>query len=296
MSVKAIMFGLVSRTVTIQLDAAEVRFSSLRDFEFAVAGRIGLPASKISALVELSDEELLREAESIRKLEQRFSEILSAAMETDTPVGPVLEALDLSFVSQDHDWRLIIGALNLTSGKFEDYKRTALIKYMQYLTARQEVIRTLYSHRQRNRAEGSTQVGSDDNTAMRETMIFDLSDVFPDQAVDSNLARLPKGATIEIDLQQSEELPLVLVKHACRIVNDGALHFIDHTGARTELKQGQNTIGRDDICDIILRPNHRDISRKHLVVELLSDTAMRLTDISSLGTFAPPERLERTIL
>ena len=290
------MFGLFSRTVTIQLSAAEVRFNSPRDFEFAVAGRIGMPASKIGALVELSDEELLGKAEGIRKLEQRFSEILSAAMETDMPVGPVLEALDQSLVSQDNDWRLIIGALNLINGKFEDYKRIALIKYMQYLTARQEVIRTLCSHRQRNRAEGSTQVGSDNNAAMRETIIFDLSDELPDQNTDGNLARLPKGDTIEIDLEQGEELPLVLVKHACRIVNDGALHFIDDTGVRTELKQGQNTIGRDDICDIILRPKYRDISRKHLVIERISDTAVRLTDIPSLGTFAPPEHLERTIL
>ena len=114
------MFGLFSRNVKIPLGAVEVQFHSPCDFEFAVAGRIGLPAAKISALVELTDEDLLREAEGIRKLEQRFSEILSAAMETDTPVGPVLEALDLSVVSQDNDWRLIIGALN---GPYRETRR-----------------------------------------------------------------------------------------------------------------------------------------------------------------------------
>ena len=290
------MFGLFSRTVKISLAGSEIQFQTPRDFDFALSGRVGLPASKFGALVELADDDLLREAEGIRKLEQRFSEILSAAMESGSPVGPVLKALDLSLVSQDNDWRVIIGALNGLNEQHEEFKRIALVKYMQYLTARQDVIRTLYSHRQRNRAEAVTQVGGvgESSAAMKETIIFDLSDDVPDVGDSRGLARLPKGETVEIDVESDMPIHLVLVKHACRIVLEDDLYFIDDMNNRIRLKSGKNAVGRDAKCEITMHPDHRDISRKHLMVDRISQSSVRLTDVSSLGTFASPEHLERT--
>jgi hypothetical protein len=290
------MFGLFSRGVQIPFSGSVVDLQTPRDFEFALSGRVGLPARKIASLVDLTDDDLLREAEGIRKLEQRFSEILSAAMESGSPVGPVLKALDLSLVSQDNDWRIIIGALNGLGQKHEEYKRIALIKYMQYLTARQEVIRTLYSHRQRNRAEAATQIGCRVGhcAAIKETILFDLSDDLPDVRDSSGLGRLPKGETIEIDVKPDEEVVLALVKHTCKIVLNDDLYFVDNADNRVALKMGQNAIGRDSKCEITMDADSRDISRKHLIVERYSATGVRLTDVSSLGTFAAPKYLERT--
>ena len=58
----------------ISIDGERYEFQSPRDFEFALSGRICVPASKIAALSRLSDNELLREAEAIRAVEQRFAE------------------------------------------------------------------------------------------------------------------------------------------------------------------------------------------------------------------------------
>lgn len=290
------MFGLFSRAVKIPISGSEVQLQTPRDFEFALSGRVGLPAQKIGALVDHSDDDLLREAEGIRELEQRFSEILSAAMESGTTVGPVLKALDLSLVSQDNDWRVIIGALNGMGDKYEEYKRIALIKYMQYLTARQEVIRTLYSHRQRNRAEAATQIGgtTDSGTAIKETILFDLSGDVLDVGDSSDMARLPKGETVEIDVKAGQEVTHALVKHPCKIALDDDLYFIDNSNKRHTLKMRQNAVGRDSRCEVIVDSESRDVSRKHLIIDRFSRTGVRLTDVSSLGTFAAPKYLERT--
>lgn len=289
------MFGLGSPSLTLLLNGSKVRFRSTTEFEFALSGRTSIPADKISRLVSMSDGDLLREAEGIRKLEKRFSEILSAAMQASAEVGPILKALDMSLVTQDNDWRQVIESLNEQSARLEDFKRLALVKYMQYLRARQDVIRTLYSQRQRDRAEAATQVlGSEAGSSkMRETLIFDLSDEVPDETKEGGMRRLPKGETRTVHLGPGETMPLMLVRHACQILDEGGLLFVDDTANRTRLEVGRHAVGRDADCEIPLHPEYRDISRKHLIIEVVADRTLRLTDVSSLGTFINAEFLKR---
>jgi uncharacterized protein (DUF1778 family) len=281
------MFGFGPPALEIDLNGADVRFRSAQDFEFSLAGRTSIPADKISRLVSMSDGDLLREAEGIRKLEKRFSEILSAAMQAAADVGPILKALDMSLVTQDNDWRTIIEALNGSAPRFEEYKRLALVKYMQYLRARQDVIRTLYAQRQQNRAEVATQIHAGGGSGkMRETLIFDLSEGVPDGSDESGMRRLPKGETVSLQLAKGGAVNLMLVRHACNIRRDAeGLVFTDDTGNETPLGTGRFAVGRDGDCEIPLHPEYRDISRKHLIVEVDGTGKISLTDVSSLGTF-----------
>lgn len=290
------MFGFGPPSLNLDLPDSEVRFPSARDFEFTLSGRTSIPSDKISRLVTMSDGDLLREAEGIRKLEKRFSEILSAAMQAAAEVGPILKALDMSLVTQDNDWRSIIESLNSQGSKFEEHKRIALVKYMQYLRARQDVIRTLYSQRQQNRAEAATQVhaGNGAGGKLRETLIFDLSEGMPDETEENGMRRLPKGETLSFTIGTGDELSLMLVRHECTISHgrDG-LTFTDDTGNQTPLGTGRFAVGRDGECEIPLHPEYRDISRKHLIVEVEPGQRVRLTDVSSLGTFIKADRMKQ---
>jgi hypothetical protein len=136
----------------INIDGDRYVFQSPQDFEFALNGRTSLPAPKIAALSRLSDDELLREAEAIRAVEQRFAEALSGTLEDITSVGPFLRTMEPSIISQDNNWRSIIRALNGVDRMPETYKKIALVKYMQYLTSRQEVVKSLYANRQSGKA------------------------------------------------------------------------------------------------------------------------------------------------
>jgi hypothetical protein len=290
------MLGFGSPPLKLPIGGETVQFKNPCDFEFALAGRTSIPSDKISQLVSMSDPDLLREAEGIRKLEQRFSEILSAALEASEPVGPILQALDMSLVTQDNDWRPIIETLNDTASRFEPFKRVALVKYMQYLRARQDVIRILYSQRQLDRAEAATQMlGADNGSAkMRETLIFDLSENGSDDNDDGGLRRLPKGETIEVSVPVDGGITLRLTRHECIIqVEDGQLTFTDDVGSVTNLEEGRHVVGRGDNCEIALHPGYRDISRKHLIIECKAGRTVGLTDVSALGTFVSPEVLGR---
>lgn len=282
----------------INIDGDRYVFQSPQDFEFALSGRTSLPAPKIAALSRLSDDELLREAEAIRAVEQRFAEALSGTLEDITSVGPFLRAMEPSIISQDNNWRSIISALNRVDGMPETYKKIALVKYMQYLTSRQEVVKSLYANRQsRNADEARPENGSAvyrPTARFRETMLINLNASPELERHETSFSRLPKGETVEVDLEGDHPIDLLLAKHQCRILLRDRLLFVDQGGNNSELRVGRNVVGRDATSDVIMDASLRDVSRKHLIVESNGVGQIKLTDISSHGTSLPPKYLDHT--
>lgn len=282
----------------INIDGDRYVFQSPQDFEFALSGRTSLPAPKIAALSRLSDDELLREAEAIRAVEQRFAEALSGTLEDITSVGPFLRTMEPSIISQDNNWRSIIRALNGVDRMPETYKKIALVKYMQYLTSRQEVVKSLYTNRQSGKTgEDQPENGSAvyrPTARFRETMLINLN-VSPElERHETSFSRLPKGETVEVDLEGDHPIDLLLAKHQCRILLRDRLLFVDQGGNNSELRVGRNVVGRDATSDVIMDASLRDVSRKHLIVESNGVGQIKLTDISSHGTSLPPKYLDHT--
>ncbi len=282
----------------ISIDGERYVFQSPRDFEFALSGRTCVPAPKIAALSRLGDDELLREAEAIRAVEQRFAEALSGALEDITSVGPLLRTMEPSIISHDNSWRSIISALNGADRIPETYKKIALVKYMQYLTSRQEVVKNLYANRHRQES-GESRPGHGPavyrpTARFRETMLFDLNENADLERHETSFSRLPKGETVDVDLEESRAIDLLLARHQCRILLRDRLLFVDESGRDSELRVGRNVIGRDASSDVIIDSGLRDVSRKHLIVESDGVGQIRLTDISSHGTSLPPRYLDHT--
>jgi len=287
-----------SGALTVEIGDVALRFESPAQFEFALGGRVGLPSSKVISLLAQPDDVLLREGEGMRQIEQRFVEVLSRSMETGSGVGAFLAELDSSMISQDHDWRSVIGGLNRLDASYEEYKRIAMVKYMQYLASRQEVVNAVYARRQMEREEQGA--GPEASEAapvrekMRDTMVFDVARFEPAERGEEELSRLPKGETIEIVLQSHQSFALLLAKHRFGISCDEGLHFIDDEGNDSLLHTGKNIVGREAGNDVPIDATYRDVSRKHLIIETDGAHVLRLTDISSLGTFVPPDFLDRT--
>ncbi len=302
-----------SKSLEVTIGDQTVSFGDANEFEFAIAGRIGLPAHRISALIGMGDEALLKEAEGIRKVEQKFSEVLQRSLEDKTSIGSFMKEQELAVISQDNDWRQIVLALRKLDSSYDEYRKIALVKYMQYLSARQESVKVVYMARQKRQAESDVALptprrrpapiqpppapaADGDLGHLKETVIFDITTfkagVQENKA--SNLCRLPKGETAEVDLEHGKTMAVSLAKHEFSVSRKGKFAFIQPNGEETELHQGKNFVGRDASCDVIIEGNFRDISRKHLIIELGGDDLLRFTDLSSLGTSIPAEYLDST--
>lgn len=283
------IFGLGnSKSLKLKLGEMSYEFASPEDFAFALAGRAGVPGTRVGALVDMTAESLRREAEAIRQVEQVFNDALDGSLRDVTRIGPFLKEMDLSLISQDHDWRAIIGTLNAIDEPHEPYKKVALVKYVQYLAARRQAVTAVYAIKRGARSDG----GADSDSKLRETAIFDVSDL-ADQDVDM-FVRMPKGETVEIDLEAEGSVAVMLAKHPCRIDRNGKVSFVDDSGRVTPLRRGKNIVGRDASCDVQVNVAYREVSRKHLILEVVDSRIVRLTDISSHGTSLNPRLLDNT--
>ena len=282
--------SLFAKPLRLELDDRAVTFGAIGDFEFALASRTEVPAAKVGELVRLSPAELQREATSIREVERRFVEVLASSLEEPGSVGYLLREMDLKLFSQDHEWRAIMRGLVGQPGQFDEYKQIALVKYMQYLGSRQDVLSSMYA----NKVDfNATAIVAPDMPAekFRETLIFDV--VAPEMREDtvSRFERLPRGETVAVGVI-GDRLEVILSRHRFSLLPGSPTLLCDDDGPEYELLDGRNVVGRLPESDVVVDAGYRDVSRKHLVVEVGSARQVLLTDLSSHGTFVPRGTLD----
>lgn len=318
-SFSAMLNRLFSRPLTLEISGQRVSFNSLAEFEFGLAGRTDVPSRQFLELMLRSVDDLLRETHGLRTMEQQLVETLSTAMRTPGMIGAALRSMDIELFSLDHGWRDIISSLRERDQEYEELQQVALAKYMQYLAARQEVIKHVCASKQDSTRSGYGSIDrvsdlhTDDLTrivgpgvpevesaaqagdaAIREAvMLHSQGNNGPAATKKSAFVRLPKGEVVVVDIERGQVIELMLSRHGFRIVATEELTLIDETGTSHVLQSGRNIIGRDTICNIVVSPTLRDISRLHLIIERLSPDSLRLTDLSAHGTYLPAQLMTR---
>ncbi len=252
---------------TLQVGSKTLTFGSVSDFEFALASRTDVPATKIAQLMRLSDADLLAEVEGIRDVKRRFVSVLLRSISKDDSISNSLRMLDATLFSNDHHWRKFIAALNADSTIHDAYKRVALVKYLQYLNARHEVVRSIYRERKRDKAEAMPEAFGDSGKFVQFAHVDDAGRLSP-KAASGEVTRLPKGERIQLTVRDGDEVYLFLSKQPYRLKRGETLKLIDESGMEQELHAGRNVIGRAEDVDVRVGAGRKDISRRHLIIEL----------------------------
>ena len=290
---------LFSKALALVINGEEISFHTLAEFEFALGGRTNVPASKLTDLIMLSPDELKREAKSIKTVEKRFVDILSRSIAQPGEIGRLVREIDIQVFSNDYDWRNIFKALNHEDDSYDELRRVAVVKYMQYLRSRQDVIKQTYrvklkeSDRQFESARGPERDPrlrlEETKDQFKETSIFDsVSIEAPLVVVPSTaLTRLPKGEAVSIKPRPHTDFDLRLSKHPFIFRNGAQRELVDELGNVHRIDAGKNIVGRDSVCNIVVDNSLRDVSRMHLIIEPLEGGILRFTDLSSHGTFLP---------
>ena len=287
--------NLFSKPLELQVGDQLLKFCSIADFEFCMNGRTSVPSKKITQMVKFTTQQLKKEARTIKDIEKMFVAILSHSIEDQNSINRALREIDTSVFSQDHGWRNIIGSLNEGGDEYNPFRRIALVKYMQYLSSRQEIIKYLYSEKQNSSAEQTESADQkDEPNEFKDTLILENTVLGPAEDEDEkhiNFERLPKGEAVVITMKPNSEIDISLSKRKCKLVAKDGIQFIDQTGKSHHLNMGRNVVGRDTVSTIKIDPSLRDISRLHLVIENLGENSLQLTDMSSHGTYIPAQYL-----
>jgi hypothetical protein len=272
----------------------------MKEFEFTLRSRTEFPATRVRDLMTMTPAKLEESATKIRHVERDFADILAQAVHHPELIGEYFREIETTLFSNDHSWRDIMEGLTRLSPTFDAYKRVALVKYMQYLGARQNIMRSLFIEKTKGDDNASVHATrkADDVTAFAagDTAIFDLkqiqtndSDDEKDQA--SNYISIAKGETVTLHLGQEREVELVLAGNRMRLFTGRDFYMADDDNNTYPLHTGKNLIGRHSGCDVVLDSICRAVSRNHLIVQPISAHKVRLTDLSSHGTEVPARLL-----
>jgi hypothetical protein len=283
---------LFAKPIELKVGEQTLKFSSLSDFDFCMTGRTSVPSKKIIEMVKFTTDQLKNEARTIKEIEKRFVSILSKSIEDTDSINRAMRELDPLIFSQDHSWRQIIAALNAGGEELNTFRRLAMVKYMQYLSSRQEIIKYLYSEKKKMMQEPADAESL--ATEFKDTIILDntLVESVPEKA-GREVERMPKGEVITVTLKPNEEIEILLSKHRCKLAYKDKFEFTDQAGRTYKLHKGRNVIGRDTASNIVMEPRLRDISRLHLVIENFGDNTAQLTDLSSHGTYIPSRFIQQ---
>lgn len=273
--------------LTLSVDNLTVRFTSIDDLKFALEGKTQLPVSKYDELRALSLEALRKQAVDIRKVEGRLLQILEFSFSEPLAVDYQLREMDVRVFSEDHSWRALIEALNEQGSEFAEFKRVALVKYLQYLANRQELIKRVYWNKSRKTQAGISEDSDEAIQSVIDTSIFDGNELRDQLKNDTVFERLPRGEPRDVRLLPGQEMTIRLSVHPFRLVRADGAYLIDEQGREYALKPRRSTVGRSSENDVILDAAYRAISRKHLILEFPSKDRVILTDRSSHGTFVP---------
>jgi len=282
---------LFERSVALNVGAGPLRFRSSREFENMLGGKTVPSSTRIAILGGLSDDALMREADAGRLMEQR---IVGALSYPGNGIEQFLVQLDLSEITEDHDWRSIFAALRLLDGGAESYKKAALLKYVEYLSSGQQVVQTIRANRQGGAmaVEERAPSGAGTSPGTRQDLVYDLAELAgmedPGGRGDKDeFSRMSKGESVAIQFGPHQSLSLMFAKYRFTLVSGNPFLLFDESGHDHKVRPGKNIIGRSAQSEVTLDSTYGAISRKHLIVEIQDDGMVTLTDISTLGTFLP---------
>ena len=277
-----------NKSLKLKIGDRLLTFDTLADFEFCLAARTEVPASKVSQLVSLPAGSLHREAVRIREAEKKFVNLLAKSLEVPDGLPVRVGELGEKVFSQDHEWRTIFAALINQEDSVGDFIKIALVKYVQYLGARQDVLKSLFADRLAHGEADDPDATLIANPAHKETVIFDLPADGEQRTDTSQFERLPKGETVAVRfLATGETLEIIFSKNRFQLKSGEVFSLTDSDGNAHALVSGKNIVGRDAGSDIAVDPSFRDVSRTHLVIEPFGTDKALLTDLSSHGTFVP---------
>ena len=110
------------------------------EFESRLAFRTKVPAERLHEFLSWPIYKLRRESEHVSRVLKRIAEAVVNSMENPASTNAFLRDLDLKSISRDHDWRAIFSTIRAHESGYGGYKRTVLIRYLQYLSFRKRLL------------------------------------------------------------------------------------------------------------------------------------------------------------
>lgn len=243
--------------------------SDLSRYMAVLATRNKVPADKIAELATWPDDEIEREAEKVAAILNRFAVAVAEAVDNAAAADNFLRQLDLDLIERDHNWRDIFRSIRVQKVWRAEHKTAAIAAYLDYLSFRKRLVGYIMTRK----------------ASLARTNSWMHDDLVPHRIHNDGYVQLKKSEPLSLDVPPGGTVELLLASRPFRLIATQPGRLIDEDGQHYPFKQGKNIIGRHVSADIRLPDRYEDISRAHLLVQLVRGTRLSLTDLSTGGTF-----------
>ena len=283
---------LPSHDLSISIEGQQFHFQSPAELDLALTPRTEVPAALLRQVGKMSDDALRDDLALTKAVHKKLTHMLLRAMETGLVLSQVWREIDLSKIYEEHQWQPILYALSDPQAVTDAYRQVAMVKYLQYLKNRRETLQDL--QRERGRAQSHGPLDHAPSRAMPAPTAVVDDVTFTSMQRSNEYSRLPPRHSVELTLTPGEPVTLFLAHRRMRlVVNEEGAVLTDDSGLTVPIQEGRLVIGRSTDCDVVLRDAPADVSRKHLMIET-GGQEVRLTDLSSHGTYVPKRALSNT--
>lgn len=278
--------------LSLTIESQAFHFQSPLELDLALAPRTEVPASLLRQVGRMSDEDLRNDLGMTKAVHKKLTHMMLRAMETGVTLAQVWREIDLSKIYEEHQWQPFLYALSDPNAVHDEYRRVALVKYLQYLKNRRETLTDLQRERGRSQSHGPLDHAPPRPAAAPSVLVDDIT--YTSMQRSEEYSRLPPRHSVELSLTPGEPVTLFLAHRRMRLtVNDEGAVLTDDSGLTVPIQEGRLVIGRSNDCDVVLRDAPADVSRRHLMIEA-GHQEVRLTDLSSHGTYVPKRALSNT--
>ena len=283
---------LFNRGVVLRMGARELRAGTSQDLRSKLAGHAAVSAARLTELGNFADVELAAHAAGLAALTASLSTMLSRRVcdpaqillqihESRTPVGEVWA----SAIAQVREW----------PSARSNYQRALLDAFVEYLASERDCIRTLLDNRRRATRVDPRAGGGDSEVVLHQRLIFDVAKDDNPSSEPTEFNRLTKGEPLDIPISSGQCVQIMLAHYRFALVCGSPWRLVDEYGEDLRLTEGRCVTGRSAECDLVVHDSFRAISRRHVVLETHATNLLRVTDISSLGTFLPRAYLDNRL-
>ncbi len=281
------MARLFDRGVVLRLGAREIRAASAEALRASLAGQAAVNPARMAELGALDDHALGARAAALEDLTARLAGALARG---DVDPAEMVARIQAEDTPLEPSWS---DALAIARGWTAGYQLALLEALVEHLAGERDCVRTLLANR--GRVPAAPGSAADAESAPRQRLLLDADALAGEAGARPAFDRMPKGVHLEIPMSAGQALSILLAQHRYLVVAGTPWLLVDELGEDIKLKPGRNVVGRSPDCDAVVHESCRAVSRRHAVLETEGTTLLRITDISSLGTFVPRAYLDNRL-
>ncbi|MFT5450184.1 MAG: hypothetical protein ACI9DC_005389 [Gammaproteobacteria bacterium] len=271
---------------SITLPGVENPIESLAALEKVLKRRTTVPTQRYARFLELDDETLASAGGTTRYAAEHLERLLQDLRGRTTRVDAVLSGMDTNFFTLDHQWRGIFKALIDAGSTATQYQLVAIANYRRFLLHCLDTLNQISTDRLQSALCGESDSNGEERTQLAATSRtgYDSSRK-SEEVLIRDLVRLPRGTTLPLRQGREGPFEIWLGKRRFRIESWAGVSLVDEQGHGAGLRDGRNVVGRALYNDVIVDAHFRDVSRRHLILDLDDGSPCAITDLSTAGTY-----------